>query len=156
MDRLWAPWRINYVAKKRQKKCVFCQCAKTKGPGQVFLNTKYCLAIVNIYPYNNGHVMVSPKRHTRDIGSLNQEELLDLGNTVILAKKILDETLKPHGYNIGMNLSSAAGAGIAGHLHVHLVPRWGGDVNFLALVARLKLIPETPLRSWERLREAMR
>lgn len=154
MDRLWAPWRINYVAKKRQKKCVFCQCAKTKGPGQVFLNTKYCLAIVNIYPYNNGHVMVSPKRHTRDIGSLNQEELLDLGNTVILAKKILDETLKPHGYNIGMNLSSAAGAGIAGHLHVHLVPRWRGDTNFMPTIANTKVISQSLKELYTRLTKA--
>lgn len=143
MDRLWAPWRISYIAKKKQKKCIFCQGAKAKAPRQVFLSTRHSLAMLNIYPYNNGHVMVSCKRHTQDIGSLSQEELLDLGNTVVLTKKILDKTLKPHGFNIGMNLSSVAGAGIVGHLHVHLVPRWKGDTNFMPVLAGTKIISQS-------------
>ncbi len=144
-SRLWAPWRISYVSKEnKQKKCIFCQNVKSKKENDfvVFIN-KYSFCLLNIYPYNNGHLMVSPKKHVKDLSQLNKEELLDLFSCLDKAKKLLESTLKPDGFNIGINLSRSAGAGIPGHIHIHIVPRWNGDTNFMPVVAKTKVISQS-------------
>ncbi len=143
MNRLWAPWRIKYIKNKKNKKCVFCQ-AKDKRPRDyVIFTTKHSTAILNIFPYNNGHTMVSPRRHIRDISQLKRIESLDLFDSINKAKALLDKVLKPDGYNIGINISKSAGAGITGHLHIHIVPRWQGDSNFMPTVYDTKIISQS-------------
>lgn len=137
-SNLWAPWRKKYVISHRHKKCIFC---KTKE--YVLDVTKHSFSILNIYPYNNGHVMVAPKRHVKSIEYLSQDEVCDLMNLVVKTKKTLDKTLKPHGYNIGFNIGKAGGAGFADHMHIHVVPRWEGDMNFMPVIADTKVVPDS-------------
>lgn len=144
MDRLWAPWRIKYIRNtKRQKKCIFCESAKSKGKNYVVFKTKYSVSMLNIFPYNNGHILVSPRRHTREFSQLKSAEVLDLINSLNKAKKLLDKVLKPDGYNIGINISKVSGAGITGHLHIHLVPRWIGDTNFMPVLYNTKVVSQS-------------
>ena len=137
--KLWAPWRINYVQGKKTKGCIFCQAVKTKRDYVVF-RTRHSLVMLNIFPYNNGHLMVSPLRHVNDTAKLNQVEVVDLFTALNKAKELLKTVLKPQGFNVGMNLGHAAGAGITGHLHIHIVPRWDGDTNFMPVLAETKVI----------------
>lgn len=138
IDRLWAPWRNRYIISKKNKKCIFC------GKKDHLLdNSKHSFSILNIYPYNNGHVMVAPKRHVKSIEYLSEEELIDLMRLVVKTKKVLDKKLKPHGYNIGLNIGKAGGAGFAGHIHIHVVPRWIGDNNFMPATAGTKVISDS-------------
>jgi len=143
MDRLWAPWRINYIKTKKRKKCIFCEAVKSKKREYVIFKTKYSIAILNIYPYNNGHIMVSPRRHIKQIWQLKELEILDLFKNLNKAKGLLDKVLNPDGYNIGINESGAAGAGITGHLHIHIVPRWVGDTNFISVLYNTKVISQS-------------
>lgn len=143
MDKLWAPWRVSYIHKKKQKGCIFCQAARAKGGHYVIFRTKFSLAMLNIYPYNNGHVMVSPLKHIKDLSRFSIEQKIDLFDSVIRAKGMLDRVLRPHGYNVGINISGEAGAGIPAHLHIHIVPRWKGDTNFMPVIARTKVISQS-------------
>lgn len=155
MDKLWAPWRVKYVTEilSKKNKCVFCRILSEKNDKKnfVFLRTKYSFAVLNIYPYNNGHVLVMPYRHVNDIAKLSQDELMDLMNLVNRVKKLLDKAMKPKGYNVGMNLGRAAGAGFPGHVHIHIVPRWFGDVNFMPVLAGTKVISQSLKALWTRL-----
>ena len=110
--------------------------------------------MLNIYPYNNGHLMISPKRHIRDLSLLRDDEMLDLLKTLNKAKKLLNKVLKPRGYNIGANLGCAAGAGITGHLHLHIVPRWVGDTNFMSTIGSTKVISQSLKDLYKRLKYA--
>jgi ATP adenylyltransferase len=143
MDKLWAPWRIKYIKSKKNKKCIFCEATKSNNKNYVILKTKYSLSMLNIFPYNNGHVMISPLRHIQKISQLKETEIIDLFKTVDKTIWLLDKILKPHGYNIGINLSEAAGAGIPTHLHLHIVPRWRGDTNFMPIVSNTKVISQS-------------
>ncbi|MDD5246380.1 MAG: HIT domain-containing protein [Candidatus Omnitrophica bacterium] len=143
MDKLWAPWRINYISAKKQKKCIFCAAAKSGDEENTVFGTKYSVCILNIYPYNNGHLMVSPRRHAKDLNLLSDEEVLDLIKAVNKAKALLEKCLRPQGFNIGVNLSAVAGAGITGHLHIHIVPRWQGDTNFMPIIYGTKVISQS-------------
>ncbi|MFA5075716.1 MAG: HIT domain-containing protein [Candidatus Babeliales bacterium] len=142
MDKLWAPWRIKYIRNKKQLKCIFCS-AKEGRRDYIVFKTKLSVCLLNIYPYNNGHVMVSPFRHVKDFSGLKKEELLDLMSSLNRAKKLLEKVLQPNGFNIGANIGSAAGAGIAGHLHIHIVPRWKGDTNFMPILAKTKVVSQS-------------
>jgi ATP adenylyltransferase len=145
MNKLWAPWRITYIKSAKKKiKCIFCGAQKKpyKNHYLVF-KTPHSLCMLNLYPYNNGHLMAAPLRHTGEISGLSDAEMLDLMKTVVKAQKMLDAVLKPHGYNIGMNISDIAGAGIPDHLHIHIVPRWKGDTNFMPTVAGTKIISQS-------------
>jgi len=135
---LWAPWRSKYIYSRKKKKCIFCD-----PKDYVLDKTKCSFSMLNIYPYNNGHVMVAPFRHVRSLEYLKAEELKDLMDLVVKTKKILDKKIKPHGYNIGLNIGKAAGAGYAGHIHIHIVPRWTGDTNFMPAAAGTKVISES-------------
>jgi ATP adenylyltransferase len=143
MDALWAPWRIKYVAGKRIRKCIFCAALRSRKGNYIVYQSTYSFSMLNLFPYNNGHVMISPRRHVREFAQLKDEELLDLFTTLEYTKKLLDKVLKPHGYNIGINMSFTAGAGIPGHLHVHLVPRWRGDTNFMPVVYNTKVVSQS-------------
>jgi ATP adenylyltransferase len=144
MKKLWAPWRITYVQGKKAKGCIFCAAAKTQGAAEhVVFKTEHALCMLNIFPYNNGHLMVAPLRHVRDLSKLRDGELLDLMRGVEKARVLLEKTLKPEGFNIGINMSAVAGAGIPGHLHVHIVPRWKGDTNFMPVLGDTKIISQS-------------
>lgn len=110
--------------------------------------------MLNIYPYNNGHLMVAPKSHIRDLSQLNDAQLLDLIKALNKAKKLLDKVLKPDGYNIGANLARAAGAGLTGHLHLHIVPRWIGDTNFMSTISSTKIISQSLKDLYKKLKYA--
>lgn len=112
--------------------------------------------MLNIFPYNNGHLLVAPRRHLRDISQLKKIEDLDLFASLHQAKKLLNKVLRPHGYNIGINLGEAAGAGIAGHLHIHIVPRWRQDANFMPVVAKTKVISQSLDELLKLLRDAQK
>ena len=144
MDRLWAPWRVNYISSKRKTKgCIFCCAKKSNADDYVIFKTKKSICLLNIYPYNNGHLLISPLRHIADIGQLSEEEILDMFKCLKQAKGLLQKVLKPQGYNLGFNLSRPAGAGITGHLHLHVVPRWVGDTNFMPVTGNTKVISES-------------
>ena len=148
MDKLWAPWRINYInSKVKTKGCIFCRAKnnkkKSKSEEYVIFKTDKTICLLNIYPYNNGHLLISPSRHVADIASLSQEEVLDMFKSLKRAQGLLNKVLKPQGYNIGFNLKRQAGAGITGHLHLHIVPRWTGDTNFMPIIGNTKVISQS-------------
>jgi len=143
MDKLWAPWRINYVRNTKQRVCIFCRACGLRNKDYVLFKTAHTIAMLNIFPYNNGHILVSPKRHIARLEQLDECEVLDLFRAITKVQKILSRVLKPHGFNIGINLSRAAGAGITGHLHIHIVPRWIGDTNFMPVLFNTKVVSQS-------------
>lgn len=143
MDKLWAPWRSKFVRMKKKKGCIFCLKEKENADKFIIEKSKFSFALLNIYPYNNGHVMVSPYRHIKDLKGLNDAELLDIIKLARKMQALLEKKLKPHGFNIGINTGKVAGAGYRGHVHVHIVPRWNGDTNFMPLIGNTKVIPQS-------------
>ena len=158
MDKLWAPWRINYISsnrppgqglasdsqsQKKTKGCIFCSAKKNNLNDYAIFKTKKSICLLNIYPYNNGHLLVSPLRHIANIELLSEGEILDMFKCLKRAKALLQKVLKPQGYNIGLNLGRNAGAGITGHLHMHIVPRWAGDTNFMPVTGNAKVISQS-------------
>lgn len=148
MQTLWAPWREAYITKihtNQHKGCVFCRILKTKADAKnyIFLRNETCFAILNIFPYSNGHCLILPKRHVADISKMSEGETKDMMQLLIETKALLEDALKPHGFNIGFNLGRIAGAGIPKHVHMHIVPRWKGDHNFMPVVAQTKVISQS-------------
>jgi len=156
-ELLWAPWRSSYVVKNNNDKyCIFCNAVNNiEQSNYVIYRSKYSIAMLNRYPYNNGHVMVAPIRHVPSIELLNDEELLDLMKTIALVIKAIRLCYNPHGFNIGSNIGKAAGAGIEHHVHIHIVPRWIGDTNFMPTIAFSKVIPEDLNTTWNKLRKCI-
>jgi ATP adenylyltransferase len=155
MDRLWSPWRLDYVsgATKRETGCVFCDATRPSEPDSLIVHegrTSY--VVLNLYPYNNGHLMVVPRRHVARLRELTVDELNEVALLTQRAEIVLTEAYSPDGINVGVNLGSAAGAGIHEHLHVHLVPRWGGDTNFMTVVGETRVLPEDLVSTADRLR----
>jgi ATP adenylyltransferase len=144
---LWAPWRNPYISSVHKKSvgCVFCRMFKAQQDKKyyIFRRLKHCFAVLNIYPYNNGHALIVPNRHVNSLEKMRIEEKQELFFLLEEVKGILDDVLKPSGYNVGLNLGRVAGAGFPGHLHVHLVPRWQGDVNFMPISANTKVISQS-------------
>ncbi|MFH1782396.1 MAG: HIT domain-containing protein [Candidatus Omnitrophota bacterium] len=143
MDILWAPWRSNFVRKKRKSGCIFCIDKKKDGRNFIIKRTRLSFAILNIYPYNNGHVMVAPYRHVKDIKGLNDRELLDMMKLVKEMQVLLEKRLNTHGFNIGVNTGEVAGAGYKNHIHMHIVPRWNGDTNFMPVISGTRVISQS-------------
>ena len=143
MENLWAPWRGEFINAEKRSDCIFCTFPAEDQDSQNLIlgRTERSFAILNKYPYNNGHLMVIPRRHTDDFTALDQDELLDLHVLLQLAVGILRAEYKPQGFNVGMNIGAVAGAGIAGHIHHHVVPRWGGDTNFMPVVGQTRVLP---------------
>lgn len=158
MDNLWAPWRAPYISTLHQKSkdCLFCRIIQEEKDKKnyIFIRTEYSYSVLNIYPYNNGHVLVVPYRHVNDLSKLRKEEKADLFDLLESTKMLLDKVLTPGGYNIGMNIGRTAGAGFPGHLHIHVVPRWPGDVNFMPVVGNTKVISQSLKVLFERLSKA--
>jgi ATP adenylyltransferase len=145
MNLLWAPWRAKFVKKKKHKSCIFCDKIKSKNDKKnlVLYRGKHNFVMLNLYPYTNAHLMVAPYRHIGDSELLSKDELYELFDLVRKMVKILKKTHKIDGCNIGINLGKAAGAGVEKHLHVHIVPRWFGDTNFMPVVSDTKIICES-------------
>lgn len=156
MERLWAPWRLEYVthaANGDASECVFCAALSLDSPSLflLFRGTR-TFAILNKYPYNNGHVMVVPVRHVGCMADATPDELHELIALTRVAEMALTEAYHAQGINVGMNLGRPAGAGVLGHLHVHVVPRWDGDTNFMSVVGNTRVVPEEPDVSVRRLK----
>ncbi|HEY6838655.1 MAG TPA: HIT domain-containing protein [Geobacteraceae bacterium] len=152
MERLWAPWRIEYILNDKQDGCIFCPIDGVDDRERLILHrSPLSLVMLNRYPYTNGHLMVAPARHTADMNSLSEAEMLDLFRMVCLSRKVLEEAAAPQGFNIGINLGKAAGAGVDEHLHIHIVPRWNGDTNFMSVISDVRVMPENLLTTYERL-----
>lgn len=145
MNKLWAPWRIEYINQIKNKGCILCNILKEKQDKKNFIlfRSNYCFAVLNTYPYNNGHIMIVPNRHIKSLEKLKDNELLDMNKSLIKIKSALKRTLNPGGFNIGMNIGNIAGAGIDKHLHMHIVPRWQGDTNFMPVLANTKIISQS-------------
>lgn len=154
MEYLWAPWRMAYIdAPKKVEGCVFCgKLAEADDREQLILyRGEHCFIIMNLFPYNNGHLMVAPYRHTADLVGLSaaeQEEMMRLTRHCV---RLLTEAFQPEGFNLGMNLGRTAGAGVADHLHMHIVPRWNGDTNFMAVTGETKVLPDALFSSYDKL-----
>lgn len=156
MERLWAPWRLEYVQASRSGSCIFClgdACADEER--LVLFRGQGCFVIMNRFPYSNGHLMVSPMRHVADPGLLDSEELAELQRLTIGCRDLLLQTCQPQGFNIGINLGAVAGAGVTDHLHQHIVPRWAGDTNFMPVLADVRVIPQHLEETCRQLREAI-
>lgn len=154
MDKLWAPWRINYISAVRKiKGCLFCRAAKERQDKKnlVVFRSKYALCMLNKFPYNNGHLMLSPCRHIKNLAQLGNDEILDFFYALSKMQALLGEILKPDGFNLGMNIGRVAGAGIPGHLHLHIVPRWKEDTNFMPAVFDIKIISQSLSELYEKL-----
>jgi ATP adenylyltransferase len=144
MDRLWAPWRLSYVTAPQAPAtaCIFCDPSAGCDIDLVVLRGRDAYVILNLYPYSNGHLMVVPKRHLAALETLTPDEQLELMQLARLSEMALNEAYRPQGINVGINLGKAAGAGIENHLHIHLVPRWWGDTNFMTSVGETRVLPE--------------
>lgn len=143
MDKIWAPWRAKFITKRKKEGCIFCLKKKSSKGGFIVKKSKFSFALLNIYPYNNGHIMVSPYRHVKDLKGLSDAELLDMIKLVTQMQGLLEKKLRPQGFNIGINIGRAGGAGYRNHIHIHIVPRWTGDVNFMPVIGNTKVIPQS-------------
>ena len=157
MKRLWAPWRMEYIKKPKEKECLFCRVIREDNDREnlVLYRSEKAFIILNKYPYNNGHLMIAPYKHTPTPLDLDESEDRDISNLIKLCIKILDMTMKPQGYNIGANIGKAAGAGIEEHYHIHIVPRWVGDTNYMPIIAETKVIVEHLYQTYDKLKEAL-
>jgi ATP adenylyltransferase len=155
MEQLWAPWRMELIAQgEPQKGCIFCELPKGTDDRKslVLGRTARTFALLNKYPYNNGHLMVVPRAHAGDLQALSEEDHAELSAMLRVAVRLVGRAYAPQGANLGMNLGGAAGAGIADHVHWHVVPRWGGDTNYMPVVADTKVMIEHLDASFQRLR----
>lgn len=150
MERLWAPWRMEYLSKAKKTGCIFCMAGDDREL-LILWRTPLVRVLLNRYPYANGHLMVAPHRHTADLDALTDDEMLELFRATALCREVLTRASSPDGFNIGINLGKAAGAGIEDHLHMHVVPRWSGDSNFMSVVCDIRVLPEALLATYDRL-----
>jgi ATP adenylyltransferase len=148
---LWAPWRLAYVEHADElDRCIFCD----PEPDLLVHDGELALVVMNKFPYSSGHVLVAPKRHTGDFGGLTPDEALEVHRLASRGLEALREEYRPHGFNLGWNIGRVAGAGIEDHVHLHVVPRWNGDHNFMPVLADVRVIPEHIERSAAKLRAA--
>lgn len=184
MDQLWTPWRFAYVTSADSDArpgvppelaawpgdhgCVFCNliasidyaiehgmsAGEAESAGGLILRGRRCFICLNAYPYTSGHVMVMPYAHLDRLAKLDAETLHEMSDLAQLTERALQRLYRPHGFNIGMNLGQAGGAGVAGHLHLHALPRWAGDTNFMTTIGQTRVLPEDLPTTWKRMREA--
>lgn len=158
MENLWAPWRMTYILgedkQTRAQSCIFCVDDKKTGPDKerlILFTGKLTTVMMNRYPYNNGHLLVAPRRHVPELSMLTMEEMSDLMSKVRDSMDIMRRDANPDGFNVGLNVGRVAGAGIEAHLHFHVVPRWNGDTNFMTVFADVRVVPEHLEASFDRL-----
>ncbi len=156
MKHLWAPWRIQYIKGTPRDDCIFCTLPAERRDRENHILHRGSLAFVmlNRFPYTSGHVMVVPYRHVADLDALNDEEALELFHHTTAAMDAIRQTYGPEGFNIGVNIGRAAGAGIIDHVHLHVVPRWVGDTNFMPVLGEVKVLPEDLAATYDRLAPA--
>ncbi len=154
MEYLWAPWRVEYIQRQAESGCILCQ-----KPGEnndeanlILCRGQYNFIILNAFPYNPGHLMVSPYRHVANLQDLTDEETKEHFDIIKKSVELLKKVMEPTGFNIGLNLGKIAGAGIAEHLHTHIVPRWQGDTNFMPVLSDTKVLPEAVSNTYKKLR----
>ncbi len=158
MDYLWTPWRYSYIASGvKDEPCIFCAAAEGRDDAQslVVLRGKKNFVILNRYPYTSGHVMVAPYGHWATLAESDPEALAEMMTLARRIEQALENLYHPNGYNVGMNIGRAAGAGIAGHLHLHVLPRWIGDTNFMTAIGETRVQPEELATTYQRLRGAL-
>lgn len=152
---IWAPWRMTYIDGSKEDGCIFCSKLALKGPDRrahlLLAETDHSLVMLNKYPYNNGHLLVAPKRHEKILSSLPSAEYRDLCDLLNKSTEVILGALHPGGINLGMNQGRCSGAGIEDHLHWHIVPRWEGDTNFMPIVGEVRVMPQHLLESYDRL-----
>ena len=150
---IWAPWRMQYILSKKGPECIFCEEPKEDKDREnlILFRSTQGFIIMNLYPYNNGHLMVVPYRHVYSITELSNDELLDRMKMVQQSVQCLKEAFLPEGFNIGLNIGKVAGAGIEEHLHFHVIPRWVGDTHFMAVLGEVRVIPEHVLNTYDKL-----
>ena len=154
MERLYASWRHAYVTRSGDDQgCVFCNAQVDPEAAPLIVHQGGTVfVILNLFPYNSGHLLVVPRRHLASTTALTREELIEMAVLTQIAEQVLTDVYQPQGINIGMNLGRSAGAGVADHLHTHLVPRWTGDTNFMTVVGEVRVLPEEVSKTAERLR----
>lgn len=161
MDYLWTPWRYAYItaAAKTDGKageCIFCELPKASDEeAKIVYRGKHCFIILNSFPYTSGHVMVVPFMHTDELQKLPEAAAHEMMSLCQKMEGVLRDVYSPDGLNLGMNLGRAAGAGVAGHVHMHVLPRWVGDTNFMTTVGESRVLPEALEETWRRLRDVM-
>ena len=153
---MWAPWRIRYILEDKEDGCLFCKKAALGDDAVAYIvdRGESSFALLNIFPYNSGHLMVAPYRHTEELEKLPVEEITDLMTLVQRSVKALKISMEPEGFNVGFNLGRSAGAGVIDHLHVHIVPRWQGDTNFMPVLADTGVVPQSLEAVYRLLRDA--
>lgn len=152
---LWAPWRIEFIRSKKENSCFLCgkeKAGRSQEEPLIIARLEYNFVIMNRYPYNSGHILIAPYRHIGDIASLSKEELYEMSDICVKGKELLQKIMFPDGFNIGFNLGIAAGAGVADHIHMHIVPRWVGDTNFMPVIGDTRVVPEAIEKTAELLR----
>jgi len=158
MDYLWTPWRYRYIADaSKDEGCIFCDALAANDDAKthiVFRGAKN-FVLLNRFPYTSGHVMVVPYAHVAELSATEPDTLADMMRIAQRVQSALENTYHPQGYNLGMNLGRAAGAGVVGHLHLHVLPRWSGDANFMTVVGETRVEPEDLSTTWEKLRKAL-
>ena len=157
MKILWAPWRMKYILGNKPKDCIFCDKIKQNKDQKnyILLRGEKCFVMLNLYPYNAGHLLIAPYRHCISLSELDKETANELMSLIIKSSQLIQEVMKPAALNIGMNLGQAAGAGEE-HIHVHLVPRWTGDSNFMPIIAETRVIPELLDHTYSKLLTALK
>jgi len=156
-ERIWAPWRLEYVkdaAKDDEEGCIFCSKPSEDDDetNLIVHRGEKCFVILNLFPYTNGHLMITPYEHASSVADLDPETTAEMMALAQQAIGILDDVYRPHGYNLGFNQGRVAGAGVEHHIHMHVVPRWGGDTNFMPVLADTRVMPQTVEQSYEALR----
>lgn len=156
VDQIWAPWRTVYISVPQKGQCVFCSKVNSAEDEKnyVLYRAERCFVMLNLYPYNNGHLLVAPNRHAGDLDALDEQEMLEI---MLTTRKMLGalRSFNPEGFNVGANLGRAAGAGIPGHFHIHIVPRWNGDTSFMPVLGDVKVISESLDTTYRKLKEAL-
>ena len=159
MEILWTPWRLDYILSKKQPGCVLCEKIHADpandAANYMLYRGRYSCIILNLYPYNTGHLMILPYEHLSDLTKVSQETLTEMGQLSQYAISLVRVVLKPEGYNLGMNLGKVAGAGIEEHLHQHIVPRWAADTNYMPVVAQTRTIPDMLEGTYAKLKERL-
>jgi len=144
MNQLWAPWRIRYILGEREAGCFLCRAPQAADDSKnlVLIRAKTSFVILNAYPYNPGHLMVAPYKHTGELSELVESELNEMTALIVRGKELLTRAMKPQGFNVGLNLGKTAGAGVLDHVHWHIVPRWDGDTNFMPVTGETRVVPQ--------------